>query len=710
MSTLKTNNIEHLDAATPSIQTTIGGGVVFAGLSTFQGNAQFDGNVNIAGTVTYDDVTNIDSVGIVTAQSGLNVGPKTGIACTISSAGAITAAGKLTVGAGLAQGSKPIEVNTLDGFDRFVVSGGGTVTATGDLIAAGALLRSTSTSDGPVLQFDGAGPNGTNYIFGKIEGNNTGSNNAGELRFYTNLASAGGLSQRMLITREGKVGIGTDNISAKLQIKASGTSSGLTLLTTDGVNNNIFWVKDGGAGGFHYYPFAINRDSGDDIPSSTYFYVHGTSPFIIKSNGRVGVGITNPEKELEVSGSSSPTIRINNSDGSISANQTIGAIEFKANDGSGDGSQVTGSIESIAQATFTGQGSPSGLIFKTNGLSGPNALKERVRIDYGGNVGINTIPTQQKLTIDVDSSGTAQASFDGINICNTDTTANNGSAIIFGQSNGGNSNARIGVINSDRSGGSEDQDIFFGTLGAGSYDERMRVTGIGTVVIGDVDYTLDGRMGPCKLGMSFGNSIGNYMDVGGTSRTNNGLSKIWTFRHGYWGGSQEVASIAVETGSSSGGAGSGFASIIFNTGGSGNGDGGSTSTEKLKIDPNGRLFSVPTYNNTTANAANMSVPNSDGQFYRSTSSIKYKDNVTTLTDTLADKILECRPVSYTSKCESDDKTKINYGLIAEEVNAIDPSLVFLDEGEPEGVQYDRFVPHLINLVKRLEKRLTDAGL
>ena len=74
MSTLKTNNIEHLDASTPSIQTTIGGGVVFAGLSTFQANAQFDGNVNIAGTVTYDDVTNIDAVGLITARSGVSYG------------------------------------------------------------------------------------------------------------------------------------------------------------------------------------------------------------------------------------------------------------------------------------------------------------------------------------------------------------------------------------------------------------------------------------------------------------------------------------------------------------------------------------------------------------------------------------------------------------------------------------------------------------
>jgi len=102
MSTLKTNNIEHLDASSPSIQTTIGGGVIFAGLSTFVGNtdfvgnAEFDGNVNIAGTITYDDVTNIDSVGIITAQSGIHVGPLSGIACTITSAGAITAIGDAT--------------------------------------------------------------------------------------------------------------------------------------------------------------------------------------------------------------------------------------------------------------------------------------------------------------------------------------------------------------------------------------------------------------------------------------------------------------------------------------------------------------------------------------------------------------------------------------------------------------------------------------
>ena len=73
MSTLKTNNIEHIDASTPSVQMSVGGGVVFPGISTFTGNATFSAGVSIGGTLTYDDVTSIDSVGIITAQSNIHV-------------------------------------------------------------------------------------------------------------------------------------------------------------------------------------------------------------------------------------------------------------------------------------------------------------------------------------------------------------------------------------------------------------------------------------------------------------------------------------------------------------------------------------------------------------------------------------------------------------------------------------------------------------
>ena len=67
-----------------------------------------------------------------------------------------------------------------------------------------------------------------------------------------------------------------------------------------------------------------------------------------------------------------------------------------------------------------------------------------------------------------------------------------------------------------------------------------------------------------------------------------------------------------------------------------------------------------------------------------------------------------------------------YGFGAEDVAKVDPRYVFwnthenvhdeatgentsvlLDEAIPEGVQYDRMVPALIDIIKRLEKRVTE---
>ena len=49
--------------------------------------AEYSGNVSIAGTLTYEDVTNVDSVGLITARSGVTVSGgdiKVGSAVTIS--------------------------------------------------------------------------------------------------------------------------------------------------------------------------------------------------------------------------------------------------------------------------------------------------------------------------------------------------------------------------------------------------------------------------------------------------------------------------------------------------------------------------------------------------------------------------------------------------------------------------------------------------
>ena len=55
-------------------------GIVVTGVSTLSGN------VSIGGTLTYEDVTNIDSVGIVTARTGIKV-----LAGGINAVGVVTA-------------------------------------------------------------------------------------------------------------------------------------------------------------------------------------------------------------------------------------------------------------------------------------------------------------------------------------------------------------------------------------------------------------------------------------------------------------------------------------------------------------------------------------------------------------------------------------------------------------------------------------------
>ena len=62
-------------------------------------DATFSGNVSIGGTLTYEDVTNIDSVGLVTARNGIEVSTGTATTALVVS-GDARVTGILTVGSG----------------------------------------------------------------------------------------------------------------------------------------------------------------------------------------------------------------------------------------------------------------------------------------------------------------------------------------------------------------------------------------------------------------------------------------------------------------------------------------------------------------------------------------------------------------------------------------------------------------------------------
>ena len=75
---------------TPNITVgTVGAGNVTSSGTVSAVTGSFTGNVSIGGTLTYDDVSNVDSVGLITARNGINVtaGVSTFAAATHQNAG-----------------------------------------------------------------------------------------------------------------------------------------------------------------------------------------------------------------------------------------------------------------------------------------------------------------------------------------------------------------------------------------------------------------------------------------------------------------------------------------------------------------------------------------------------------------------------------------------------------------------------------------------
>ena len=82
MSQLNVNTIKNRTGTSGPVLTglsTVSGSLVVSndatvsGAATVSGNLSVTGNVSVGGTLTYEDVTNIDSVGVVTARQGIVV-------------------------------------------------------------------------------------------------------------------------------------------------------------------------------------------------------------------------------------------------------------------------------------------------------------------------------------------------------------------------------------------------------------------------------------------------------------------------------------------------------------------------------------------------------------------------------------------------------------------------------------------------------------
>ena len=122
------------------------------------GDQYVDGNVTVGGTITYDDVKNVDSIGIVTARSGINV-----LAGGITAVGVVTATSFIGDGSGLSNiisgvGIQSGSVRVGTGFTDVKFTGAGvTVVGSGTTVTVNipfsTITRQTETSSGVTTNF-----------------------------------------------------------------------------------------------------------------------------------------------------------------------------------------------------------------------------------------------------------------------------------------------------------------------------------------------------------------------------------------------------------------------------------------------------------------------------------------------------------------------------------------------------------------------------
>lgn len=351
---------------------------------------------------------------------------------------------------------------------------------------------------------------------------------------------------------------------------------------------------------------------------------------------------------------------------------------------------------------------------KNSGTAGELEFSSMVE-DSSGNVGIGKTSSGNKL--EIEGQGATKVVIDA----RTDA-ANGSSASLELWSKNGSGTNNFGQIEYDGDGS-----FIIGSAGSGGggvpitfrhgSTERARIDTSGRLLIGTAGEDAFASNANAKLQVRATSDAPQIvLGRNDTTATTNETLGILSWYGNDGGSYQECASVRAVVDANHANDDKPTRLVFFTCG-----DNTATLSERFRLDNSGRVHAYGAYDTTTSSAANVNVA-SDGILRRSTSSAKYKTNIETLSDSFSDALLACRPVWYRSTCEGDNPDHSWWGFIAEEVAEIDPRLVHwktteitYDENgsavespcdpEPEGVAYDRFVPHLLSLIKRQKTRI-----
>jgi len=445
------NNTLILPENTGSAQQLLGNDIT-AGVVTFtsvtvnrNGDLTVPGTISIGGTLTYEDVTSVDSVGIVTARSGVRIngggltiiGDTTGLKATGISTLVDVSARNIT-------GVAATFTGALSGTTASFNSGTTNTVATFTSSDSGAVINITDNSARSSIE-----QNGTDL---KIISDTDASDADSTIKFQVDA------STKAIINSSGYFGLGTNTPTGTLSI-ASGTfqtttptstgddivisgnqSLGIQFLTlaSGTSNNNIFFgdTDDPDIGRLHY----AHADN------SMRFRTNGSEKMQIDSSGNLLMGTT--------------TAAISGGIGILIANSAGSRIKLCDSDAgvtAGDGFELIASDNATA---YVWNRENTSLLFGTNNT-------ERMQITADGKVGINENSPDNLLHIT-----------DGNPYIEIEGTSNSGDAGIFL-----NAKANHWIVRADNSGSQNIFSIKDGTPASSTH--RVAINASGYMALGN---------------------------------------------------------------------------------------------------------------------------------------------------------------------------------------------------------------------------------